>query len=110
MFAAAALATAALAGGAGAGGGPPPEPLAARQWDMRMIHATARGSYARERADHRVRVALLDTGGDARHPDLAPNFSRRLSRDCSGAGRADRDAVGHGTHVAGTIAAARNGL
>src|SRR3954454_18199583 len=104
MFAAAALATAALAGGAG--GGPPPEPLAARQWDMRMMHATARGSYEHQRADHRVRVAVLDTGVDARHPDIAPNYSARLSKDFTGHGQPGVDTVGHGTHVAGTIAGA----
>ena len=62
------------------------------------------------------------------HPDIAPNFDSELSRNFTvddparrwavrrGARRvscedpADVDEDGHGTHVAGTIAAALNGL
>jgi subtilisin family serine protease len=86
------------------------EPLAGRQWDMRMIHATATGSYAVERGSHAVRVGVMDTGVEAAHPDIAPNYDRRLSRDFTGARRPGQDPIGHGTHVAGTIAAALNGF
>ena len=47
-----------------------------------------------------VRVAIVDTGIDADHPDLAGRIAAH--RDFSGAG--DRDDVGHGTHVAGIVA------
>jgi len=47
-----------------------------------------------------VRVAIVDTGIDAAHPDLAGRIAARM--DFSGAG--DRDDVGHGTHVAGIVA------
>lgn len=64
-----------------------------------------------------VRVAVLDGGFDTDHPDLAPNVNLALSKDITGEGLEyapnAEDPVGvfsHGTHVAGTIAAADNGL
>ena len=100
------------------------EPLADLQWDMQMIGATPTGSYATERGDNRVKVGIMDTGVDGSHPDLAPNFDPRLSKNfttdipeadgpcevttCQDP--ADVDDNGHGTHVAGTIGAAINGI
>ncbi len=57
-----------------------------------------------------VRVAVLDTGFDIGHPDLAPNIDFNLSRDFTGEGLAYTlpDPFSHGTHTAGTIAAADN--
>ena len=103
------------------------EPLAGLQWDMDMIHATAEESYAVSTGNPDVRVGIIDTGIDASHPDLAPNFDADLSRnfttdiplidgpcnqepDHSCEDPADVDEGGHGTHVAGTVAAALNGL
>jgi subtilisin family serine protease len=103
------------------------DPLAGLQWDMRMIGATAERSYAREQGKHAVKVGVLDTGIDASHPDIAPNFDARLSRnfttddplvdgacaedpDGSCEDPANVDEGGHGTHVAGTIGAALNGI
>jgi lantibiotic leader peptide-processing serine protease len=100
------------------------EPLAGLQWDMAMIHATAAGSYARQPGDRRVMVGIIDSGIDGSHPDLAPNFNRALSRNfatdissidgpCevpSCVDPVDVDDNGHGSHVAGTVAAALNGL
>lgn len=48
---------------------------------------------------------VIDTGVDLDHPDLVVDVAR--SRDFTGAGTAD-DGHGHGTHVAGTIAAVDN--
>ena len=57
-----------------------------------------------------VRVAVLDTGFDLDHPDLAPNINMALSADMTGEGLGYTlpDPFSHGTHVAGTIAAADN--
>ncbi|RSM72538.1 peptidase S8 [Actinoplanes sp. ATCC 53533] len=49
-----------------------------------------------------VSVAVLDTGIDDTHPDLAGRVTAR--RDFTGGVEDDRDIVGHGTHVASTIA------
>ena len=57
-----------------------PEPLANLQWDMRMIGATPTGSYALNQGKG-VLVGIIDTGVDGSHPDIAPNFSERLSRN-----------------------------
>ncbi|MFI0486031.1 S8 family peptidase [Actinomadura sp. 9N215] len=106
------------------------EPLADLQWDMKQIHATEDGSYKKEPGDKRVLVGVLDTGVDGDHPDIKPNFNRKLSRnfttdiptDADGAevdgpceftscvDPNDWDDNDHGTHVASTIASPRNGL
>jgi subtilisin family serine protease len=113
--------------GAGRGGGRGPETFADRQWGMRMIDATVGGSYAVEPGNPGVLVGIMDTGIDASHPDLAANFSHELSRnftkdiptidgacaddpDGSCHDPADVDEEGHGTHVAGIVAAALNGF
>ena len=104
-----------------------PEPLSWLQWDMSMIHATSAGSYAVQRGDEGVLVGIIDTGIDGSHPDIAPNFDAALSRnftvdiplvdgpceeepDGSCNDPADVDENGHGTHVAGTVAAPINGF
>ncbi|WP_246080460.1 S8 family peptidase [Nonomuraea mesophila] len=104
------------------------EPLAARQWDMRMIGADR--ANARVPGSRKVLVGVIDTGVDGKHPDIAPNFNRELSRNfvtdrpkdsrgetldgpCEAEGckdPADADDDGHGTHVASTIASPINGI
>ncbi len=54
-----------------------------------------------------VEVAVLDTGIDTTHPDLAANILG--GKNCS-TGTSFEDGNGHGTHVAGTIAALDNGV
>jgi lantibiotic leader peptide-processing serine protease len=100
------------------------DPLANLQWDMAMIHATAAGSYSKQQGSPGVRVGILDTGVDGTHPDIAPNFDGALSRNfttdipsvdgaCevpSCVDPANVDDNGHGTHVAGSVGAALNGV
>jgi lantibiotic leader peptide-processing serine protease len=104
-----------------------PEPLAGMQWDMRMIGATPDKSYEEQPGKKDVLVGVIDTGIDGTHPDIAPNFNAKLSRNftvdiplidgdcaleadqsCNDANNVDED--GHGTHVAGTIASPINGI
>lgn len=54
-----------------------------------------------------VNVAVLDTGIDLTHPDLKDNIVG--GKNCS-SGSSYADGNGHGTHVAGTIAAENNGF
>jgi hypothetical protein len=103
------------------------EPLADLQWDMQMIRATREGSYRKQPGRRKVLVGIIDAGVDGTHPDIAPNFNGELSRnftvdipeidgpceeepDRSCNDPANVDENGHGTHVAGTIGAAINGL
>ena len=55
-----------------------------------------------------VNVAVLDTGIDTTHPDLAANVVG--GTNCSKGGRSYADGNGHGTHVAGIVAALDNGI
>ena len=58
------------------------EPLAGLQWDMEMINATVDRLLRRsETGDPDVLVGIIDTGIDASHPDIAPNFDAALSRN-----------------------------
>jgi subtilisin family serine protease len=53
-----------------------------------------------------IRVAILDTGIDEAHPDLMDAVEH--ARDFTGSRRGAIDGNGHGTHVAGIVAARRN--
>jgi lantibiotic leader peptide-processing serine protease len=86
--------------------------LSPLQWDMRQIHAPQ--AHAITGGSPSVLVGDIDTGIDFTHPDLAANIDVANSANCvSGApvpGLAAQDDNGHGTHTAGTIAAASNGI
>ncbi|MEU3725503.1 S8 family serine peptidase [Streptomyces sp. NPDC031705] len=88
---------------------PTGEPVRA---DMSQIKADQ--AWAVTTGSTAVKVGVLDTGVDDQHQDLAPNFNAADSVSCA-YGKADtragawRDVDTHGTHVAGTIAAAKNG-
>lgn len=52
-----------------------------------------------------VRIAVIDSGADITHPDLAERIDRGASRSFLAlSADALRDSVGHGTHIAGVIA------
>jgi subtilisin family serine protease len=86
--------------------------LSGLQWDMRQIKAPE--AHAITGGSPSVLVGDIDTGIDFTHPDLAANISVADSANCvSGVavqGTAAQDDNGHGTHTAGTIAAASNGI
>jgi subtilisin family serine protease len=88
------------------------EPLFGLQWDMRQISTPA--AHAITGGSASVVAADLDTGLDFTHPDIAPNYDASHSADCESGTPAPlavgNDQNGHGTHTAGTIAAAANGI
>ena len=96
-------------------GSPALDPRENEQWDMVQIKADQ--AHTITDGSRRVVVGVLDSGIDDTHPDLAPNFDAADSVNCTNAGVPDTKPAdwlpttsGHGTHVAGTIAAARNGI
>ena len=92
---------------------PGSDSLSGLQWDMDQIQAPQARAINGGSPD--VLVGDIDTGLDYTHPDLAANVDDANSANCvSGApvqGKvAANDDHGHGTHTAGTIAAALNGI
>jgi len=57
----------------------------------------------------KITVAVIDTGIDYTHPDLQNNVNQKLGKDFVNDDDDAMDDQGHGTHVAGTIAANING-
>ncbi len=91
-----------------------PDPREAQQWDMKVVKADQAHDVTDGSSE--VLVGILDSGIEHDHPDLAANIDRDDSVNCTDAGRVDTSRRGwrptvmdHGTHVAGTVAAARNG-
>ena len=87
--------------------------LSGLQWDMVQIHAFE--AHAISGGSSSVVVGDIDTGLDWTHPDLAANVDFADSVSCAGGvpnqdPSAWMDDSGHGTHTAGTIAAAKNGI
>ena len=90
----------------------PPSPPPAGQivpWGVNRIGAYLNGSEGVG-----VNVYVIDTGIDSDHPDLQDNAIKGgfAAERCRGKGCVEDwdDNHGHGTHVAGTIAARNNGL
>ena len=84
------------------------------QWDMQQIDVAE--AHAVTTGDPSVVVGVLDSGIDADHPDLATQVAKDQSASCLGGVVDTSEAAwsptnsSHGTHVAGTIAAAINGV
>jgi subtilisin family serine protease len=100
--------------GVEATGDPTGEPLWGLQWDMHQIDLVA--AHGVTTGSPEVVVGVLDTGVSSTHPDLATQIARDKSASCVG-GVVDTSEAAwnptssdHGTHVAGTIAAAINGI
>lgn len=74
-------------------------------WSLAAYHIPAHWKDTRGAC---VRVAVLDTGIDQSHPDLADAIDDARDFTNSPFGPADKN--GHGTHTAGTIAARQNNL
>ena len=84
----------------------PPDPLWGNQWEQRAVRAPR--AWDMERGDRRTVVAVVDTGVQLSHPDLAlrlVNGHDFVNKDVRPA-----DDNGHGTAVAGVIAATANSI
>ncbi|MDR6906140.1 subtilisin family serine protease [Agromyces sp. 3263] len=95
-------------------GDPTQEPLWNSQWDMAQIDVPA--AHAITTGDPSIVVGVLDSGISPTHPDLASQIAFDQSASCIG-GVVDTSVAAwspttsdHGTHVAGTIAGAINGV
>lgn len=72
-------------------------------WGVARIGAP---QYWDETKGQGIKVAVIDTGISSRHPDLRGRVKGRVITANNGMGYREMD--GHGTHVAGTIAAVAN--
>ncbi len=87
--------------------------LSNRQWDMDQIQAPAAHDI---NTGAGVLVGDIDTGIDFTNPDLVANIDVADTANCvpgtwpPPTGTAAADDNGHGTHTAGIIAAAQNGI
>lgn len=81
----------------------PEQPPQEVPWGIDRIDADLAWSYNNGTG---VKVAVLDTGIDKDHPDLDDNFVAGVSFSAGPPGGKDQN--GHGTHVAGTVAAENN--
>ncbi|HEV8633395.1 MAG TPA: S8 family serine peptidase [Chloroflexota bacterium] len=97
----------------------PDDPLRGAQWALARIGMPS--AWDVTRGDESVAIAILDSGADLEHPDLAPKLlpgANTLGADpdapsgCPPTSDARDDyRLGHGTHVAGIAAAATdNGI
>jgi subtilisin family serine protease len=101
----------------------PNDPSFAAQWGLAKINAPA--AWDRTTGSANITVAVIDTGVDLDHPELAPLLVQgtdmvdlgpnptpppgfRFEGDFQGRDNVPQDEVGHGTHVAGTIACLSN--
>lgn len=76
-------------------------------WGVKMLQAPEIWQQAGEKGKGIV-VCILDTGIDKNHPDLKDNIIGGMNFTNEGGADNWEDGNGHGTHVAGTIAAVEN--
>lgn len=84
--------------------GEPNDPYWSTQWNMRAIHAP--GAWDIITGTQTVTIAMLDSGIDLDHPDLAGKLVPGW--DYVNSDPTPDDDYGHGTHVAGIIGALTN--
>lgn len=82
------------------------DPKYSEQWGLQEIGAEAAWDEAKPASN--VIVAVIDTGVDYTHPDLSDRVDTRNDYDYVNRDSSAMDDNGHGTHVAGIIAAELN--
>lgn len=83
----------------------PNDPLWPSQWGPQALNMSA--AWDIENGSSSVKVAVIDSGIDASHPDFA-GVPIENGTDYVGYDTTPQDQNGHGTHVAGILAAARD--
>lgn len=84
---------------------PPPPPAETLPWGVDRIDAALAWSTS---TGSGVKVAIVDTGIDLDHPDLQANIAGNVN--IINSTKTGDDDNGHGTHVAGTVAAVDNDI
>lgn len=72
-------------------------------WGVKQIRAPKVWSVS---TGHRIKIGVIDTGADYHHPDLRYSLARGIN--LLNRSLLPHDDNGHGTHIAGTIAAANS--
>lgn len=81
----------------------PNDPMYGSQWGYPVINAPQ--AWDTQQGSHDVSVAILDTGTEGSHPDLAENICGPHAEFVTGSPDPLSPFHFHGTHVAGTVAA-----
>lgn len=76
------------------------DPYAKYQWELSSVNASSAWDLVKTNGS--VSVAVIDTGADLDHPDLAQNIVAEYNALSNS--NTVEDQLGHGTHVAGIIA------
>lgn len=84
----------------------PAAPLSDEAWNLELVKAPQAWEVTRGAG---ASVAIIDTGIDYEHKDLAARFTNVIGEDFTQS-RGPADDHGHGTHVAGTVAGAKTGV
>jgi thermitase len=81
----------------------PNDTYTAQQWGLTKVNAT--DAWAITTGSAAILIAIIDSGIDMKHPDLAAKIVGSVNYSTSST---DYDVKGHGTHVAGIAAAVTN--
>lgn len=85
----------------------PSDTFYSSQWYLNAIHVPQTWNLLKGRTQYKVLVAVIDTGIDLTHPDLYSNIDTAHTVSCvtTDYNPISNDFTGHGTHIAGEIAA-----
>ena len=86
------------------------QPAETTPWGVAKVWGTDSGHGLPSQTGAGVKVAVIDTGIDLNHPDLDGNVDKASGKTFVFRTSTPEDDNGHGTHVAGTIAAEDNDI